>query len=198
MSSIGLVAIRSAKYPNAFLRMDGADVNKHNGGGSGTVNCQFYNQKDPNVNNRLPVASIGNYEVFDLIPLGSRRGAYAIRSLNFPNAFLRIDGSNVHPSQSGSGLVNCQYYSSGDYPTDNSADYEHFIVKEVNERGPNPPYYLIQSGHFQVFLRIDGSNVTFNKAGSGTVNCQVASDSPTIDDLEVFNIIYLTPPSAVA
>jgi hypothetical protein len=199
MNSIGLVAIQSAKFPNVFLRMDGAGVNKHTGGGSGVVNCQYY----PNMHANSPVAIIGNYEVFDLIPLGSRSGAYAIRSLNFPNSFLRMDGSNAHQSKNGSGLVNCQYYSSADYPTDSSTDYEHYLISEsVLATRSNPPYYSIVSGNLDVYLRIDGSKVTsYNKSCSGTVNCQVyPSGSPPsrADDYEVFNIIYLKPPSEVS
>ena len=196
MASIGLVAIQSVRFPNAFLRMNGSGV-QFNDGGSGQVNCQYYSQGG------VPVPNIGNDEVFELIPLGGHAGAYAIRSLNYPNAFLRMDFSNASRSANGSGIVNCQYYSSGDYPTDNSGDYEHFLIAvAVDATASDPAYYSIMSGPFGVFLRIDGSKVTASNAnGSGTVNCQVYSSGTypsSVEEYEVFNIIYLKPPSEVA
>ncbi len=131
MASIALVAIRSVPFQKAFLRMDGSNVTQSEDAGTGTVNCQFY---EPG---RLPIPNIGNNEVFELIPLGelSTGPGYAIRSLNYPQAFLRMDGSDVTQSEgAGSGTVNCQFYATG---------------------GPQ-----------------------------------------SIDDYEVFEIIYLTPPSA--
>ena len=62
MSSIGLVAINSVRFPNAFLRIDGSNVTQSEGAGSGTINCQYY----------LPgttPSSIGDYEVFNIIYL---------------------------------------------------------------------------------------------------------------------------------
>jgi hypothetical protein len=62
---------------------------------------------------------------------------------------------------------------------------------------PNSPVvYYIRSGPFQnVFLRIDGSNVTQSEdAGSGTVNCQYYASGATpgsAQDYELFNIIPL-------
>jgi len=202
MSSIGLVAIQSVMFPNAFLRMGASNVTRSEGGGSGTVNCQYYDQsKGPN----YPSPNIGNDEVFELIPLGglSTGPGYAIRSLNYPQAFLRIDGSNVTQFEgAGSGVVNCQYYSGGSYPQNNSSDDEHFIIASaVLATESHPTYYYIQSGRFQnAFLRIDGSNVTQSEAtGSGTVNCQnyPGTTPSSIEDDEVFNIIYLKPPVSV-
>jgi hypothetical protein len=195
MSSIGLVAIQSVRFPNAFLRMDGSNVTQGAGGGGGTVNCQYY------PSGSYPVPSIGNKEVFDLIPLPGEDAGYAIRSLNYANVFLRMDGSHVTQSEGGgSGTVNCQSYPTGSYPQNNSSDYEHFLIGPVFGEST---YYYIFSGLFQqAFLRIDGSNVTQSQAdGSGTVNCQyyppgASASSP--DDYEVFNIIYLTPPAAVS
>jgi uncharacterized protein YodC (DUF2158 family) len=199
MASIGLVAIQSWKFPNAFLRMDGSNVTQSEGAGSGTVNCQYYDYKA----GQLPIPNIGNDEVFELIPLGelSTGQGFAIHSLNYPQAFLRMDGSNVTQFEgAGSGTVNCQYYSGGAYPQNNSADYEHFIIyKSILAAEPaNPDLYSIVWGqNMQVYLRMDGSNATqFEGAGSGAVNCQYyATGGPqSADDYEVFNIIYLTPP----
>jgi hypothetical protein len=199
MASIALVAIQSARFPQAFLRMDGSGVSQFESGGSGTVNCQFYAQ------GFLPSPNIGYDEVFELIPLGelSTGQGYAIRSLNYPQAFLRIDGSGVTTqSGNGSGTVNCQYYRGGTYPQNNSTDYEHFLIGPPSVLAtPSEPagLYSISSGAFPgVFLRMDASNVNqFESAGSGTVNCQYYNpgDGPSsAADYEVFNIIYLPPP----
>ena len=87
--AIGLVVIQSVAFPNVFLRMDG---------GSGTVNCQYYEQPGGLYQFNYPIPDIGNDEVFELIPLAEIEGGYGgyeIRSLSSPQAFLRIDGSNV-------------------------------------------------------------------------------------------------------
>jgi hypothetical protein len=203
MASIGLVAIQSVRFPNAFLRMGANLVTQTNNNGSGTVNCQYYDQSHgPN----YPTPNIGNSEVFDLIPLGGNPGAYAIRSLAYPQAFLRINGSNVSQRETnGSGTVNCQYYSGGVYPQYNSSDYEHFLIgPAVLRMGPNPEYYFISAGQFShAFLRIDGSALKqFESQGGGTVNCQYysgGSDLPnSVDQYEVFNIIYLSHPNTVS
>jgi hypothetical protein len=122
----------------------------------------------------------------------------AIQSVRFPNAFLRMDGSNVTQFKgAGSGTVNCQYYSSGSLPRNNSSDYEHFIEGiSILSTSSHNNYYNIMSGEFPgVFLRIDGSNVTkFEGAGSGTVNCQFyppGSWPSSTEEFEVFNIISL-------
>jgi uncharacterized protein YodC (DUF2158 family) len=198
MAAIALVAIQSVRFPNAFLRMDGSNVTQSEGGGSGTVNCQFYES------GQLPIPNIGNDEVFELIPLGelSTGPGYAIRSLTRPQAFLRMDGSNVTQFEgAGSGTVNCQYYFGGDYPSNNSSDSEHYIISlSVLATQSHGNYYSIIWGRdTQVFLRMDGSQVTqFEAGGSGTVNCQYygTGGPQSANDYEVFNIIYLTPPSA--
>ena len=195
MASIALVAIESARFSGVFLRMDGSNVTQSEERGSGTVNCQFYAQGFPSPN-------IGNNEVFELIPLGelSTGQGYAIRSLNYPQAFLRMDGSGVTTqSGNGSGTVNCQYYPGGTYPQNNSLDDEHFIIGiSVLATLTEPNLYSIGSGLYPgVFLRMDGSNVNqFEGAGSGTVNCQYYStgNPSSADDYEVFKIIYLQPP----
>ena len=81
------IAIQSVTFSNTqrsvFLRMDGSNVTQYQGGGSGTVNCQFY------APGTLPVPEIGNLEAFELISIAN--AGVAIRSVNFPNAFLRLD-----------------------------------------------------------------------------------------------------------
>jgi hypothetical protein len=99
MASIILVAIQSVRFPSAFLRINGSNVTQSEDGGSGIVNCQFYQQGSvpiPNIGNS---GHIGNIEVFELIAIPEvPNNGFAIRSLNYPSAFLRIDGSNVAQS----------------------------------------------------------------------------------------------------
>jgi len=198
--AIGLVVIQSVAFPNVFLRMDG---------GSGTVNCQYYEQPGGLYQFNYPIPDIGNDEVFELIPLAEIEGGYGgyeIRSLSSPQAFLRIDGSNVTQYDvAGSGTVNCQYYSPGSYPQYYSSDYEHVNIGSYYPSPwfTEPVYYYIQSARFQnSFLRIDGSNVMqFGVTGSGTVNCQYydysMAQTPSGDAWELLNIIYITPPTQV-
>jgi hypothetical protein len=190
--SIGLVAIQSVHFPRAFLRMDGSNVTQFQGEGSGTVNCQFYRDGD------FPIPNIGNNEVFELIPLSGDDLIFGIRSLNYPTAFLRIDGSNVTQFQGGgSGTVNCQYYSSGTYPNEGQTFELLLLGRGVIIQ--NVQYYYIQSGSFlelgNVFVRMDGSKVTqSDPGGSGTVNCQFyAGGTPvSVQDYELFKFIPLT------
>ena len=166
MASIDLVAIQSVHFPTAYLRMDGGKVTAFNGAGSGTVNCQYYGS------GTLPVPSVGNLEVFELIPMSGFSHGYGLRSVNDPGAFLRIDGSQVKASEgAGSGTVNCQYYASGSYPTA-AKDDELLILQEVKV-GSTVAYSIRANPFTNAYLRMDGTNVTaFNGSGSGVVNCQ--------------------------
>jgi hypothetical protein len=179
------IAIQSVNFSNAsrsvFLRMDGSNVTQTQGAGSGTVNCQFY------APGTVPVPEIGNFEAFELISITNVGSA--IRSVNFPNAFLRIDGSGITaPQGAGVGTVNCQYYASGKYPN-SVADYEVFNVTQ------GQPVGSIESAPFpRVFLRMDGSNVNApSGGGSGTVNGQFyLLGRPNIPvEYEALNIIFL-------
>jgi hypothetical protein len=192
INPIRFIAIQSVNFSNTnrsvFLRIDGSNVTQYQGAGSGTVNCQFY------APGTVPVPEIGNLEAFELIDIPNVGSA--IRSVNFSNAFLRLDGSGVTASQgAGVGTVNCQYYSSGTYPNSQS-DWEVFQL--LNLLVSTPAIEDIQSlkstAFPQMFLRIDGSNVTqFQGAGSGTVNGQFyPSGEPNIPaDYETLKIIYL-------
>lgn len=196
--AIALVAIQSVRFPLAYLRMDGSSVTQSEGGGSGVVNCQGYFPL------QYPTPSIGNYEAFELIQLGelSFGQGYAIRSLTFPQAFLRMDGFGVNQFEGGgSGVVNCQYYPSGTYPQNNSSDYEHYIIGLAVLATPSHGnLYSITWGQSQnVYLRMDGSGVVplVNPEGQGRVNCQYYATGTwpqSTEDYEVFKIIYLEPP----
>ena len=109
------VVIRSAQWPNIFVRMDGSDMTKFNSSGGGIVNCQY---------------GAFAYETFffekwcdDMI---------TFRSYTFPHCYIRLDGTEVKSRQgSGSGTctVNCQYY---DDITSPPKDWEKFSVEEYN------------------------------------------------------------------
>jgi hypothetical protein len=183
------IAIQSMNFSNTqrsvFLRMDGSNVTQNEGEGSGTVNCQFY------LPGTLPVPEVGNFEAFELI---STTNATAIRSVTFPNAYLRLDASGVTASQgTGVGTVNCQYYSPGTYPNSQS-EWEIFALVELVQP-PQENISSLESTAFpHVFLRMDGSAVNgFSLEGSGTVNAQFyPSSAPEIPtDYEALNIIYL-------
>jgi hypothetical protein len=136
--------IGSAQFPNVFLRMDGSGVTAFSPTGGGTVNCQ---------------SGHFGWEEFNLVPQSD--GTFAIGSVQFPNVFLRMDGSGVSGfSPTGSGIVNCQF---------GVGPWEKFNL--VPQTGGT---FAIASAQFPgVFLRMDGSAVSgFNPVGSGIVNCQ--------------------------
>ena len=139
-----VVTIQSVEFPNVFLRLDGSGVTKSNAAGVGTVNCQF---------------TAGPYEKFILRAYGPDQ--FSIESLQFPNVFLRMDGSQVtSPQGAGSGTVNGQF---------GAGPFERFVLRQDTDG-----QYTIQSVQFpQAFLRMDGSSVKSPTApGSGVVNAQ--------------------------
>ena len=186
------IAIQSVNFSNAsksvFLRMDGSNVTQYQGAGSGTVNCQFY------APGTVPVPEIGNFEAFELISIPNV--GVAIRSVNFPNAFLRIDGSGITASQgAGVGTVNCQYYSSGTYPNSQS-DWEVFELSNLLGSTTAVQIYNILS-HLRFHVCFCVSMVlmlrSFQGAGSGTVNGQFYPLGRTQHpaDYETLKIIFL-------
>src|SRR5437868_4236332 len=74
----GTVAIASVQFPNVYLRVDGAGVTAHTGSGGVIVNCQF---------------GIGPNEKFLFQPQPD--GTVAFASAQFPNVYLRMDGTGV-------------------------------------------------------------------------------------------------------
>ena len=202
-SPISFVAIQSVHFSNSvdgsvFLRMDGSNVTGP--GEVGTVSCYRY---APGL---LPVPEIGNFEVFELITLPPSgevlpNGGYAIRSVNFPNAFLSLNGLGLTSShRNGAGTVNCQYAPSGWYPPGAPSLAPFLALSMIFEllESPNTAdpasMEVIQSLQSivtpQVFLRmaIDASS------GVSMVNCQWYPPYviPSIDgDYEALKIIYL-------
>lgn len=148
MNSLSNVfTIESVQFPNVYLRMDGRGVTGFSGSGAGTVDCQF---------------TAGPYERFNLQEVPNQENVFAIQSAQFPDVYLRMDGSGVTGfTGSGAGIVNCQF---------TAGPYELFLLQE----DPNTPdVFTIQSVQFPgVYLRMDGSGVTTVGEGAGIVNCQ--------------------------
>jgi hypothetical protein len=104
--------------------LDGSNVTQPNDGGSGTVNCQYYAEGTE------PEPGNGSYEVFQLVPIPGSL-VFAIRSVTFADAYLRLDGSrDTSWRGSGGGIVNCQYYAQGNQPT--SGNTETFYIAAVS------------------------------------------------------------------
>jgi hypothetical protein len=149
-----IVSIASAQFPNVVLRMDGSGVTPSTGSG-GVVNCQF---------------GVGAWEKFRLEPQSD--GTTAIASVQFPDVYLRMDGSGVTKfSAPGGGIVNCQF---------NAGPWEKFRLESHGST------IAIASAQFPgVYLRMDGSGVTkFTAPGGGIVNCQFG-----VGAWEKFNLI---------
>jgi hypothetical protein len=189
------IAIQSVTFSNTqrsvFLRIDGSNVTQFEARGSGTVNCQFY------APGTVPFPGSGNLEALELISIPSVGSV--IRSAAFPNVFLRLDASGVTASQGvGVGTVNCQYYPEGTYPNSQSdwEVFEHIILESTP--GREDVGSLKSSAFPQVFLRMDGSNVTqFEVGGSGTVNGQFypsSGEPKSPNDYETLKIIHLFVP----
>jgi hypothetical protein len=84
-----------------------------------------------------------------------------VQSAQFPNVFLRIDGSKVtQPSSAGSGIVNCQF---------GARSWEQFLLIANADNTVS-----LESSHWNnVYLRMDGNGVTEPTGpGGGLVNCQ--------------------------
>ena len=155
--------IRSAAYPNVYMRMDSSKVTGFNGAGSGTINCQYYGPGSE------PQSEAGNDEVFFLIPISD--GVFAIRSIISANSFLRMDGSAVTAfNVNGSGTVNCQYYPQGTLPQVARGNDEVFELVAI----PDSPAFAIRSISYpNAYLRLAAAEVTSRRGnGAGAVNCQ--------------------------
>ncbi|QQG27266.1 hypothetical protein JFY74_14280 [Pectobacterium carotovorum] len=150
--------IESVNFENVFLRIDGSGSNQQNSAGFGTVNAQY--------------GPPGEYEKFSIET--GENNISRIRSLAFPNVYLRLDGNNVNENiYSGSGIVNCQYTPPG--------PWDRFYIEKNSEEN-----FTIRSVQFpDVYLRLDGSNIDkFNPNGAGVVNGQYTPPGPW----EIFKI----------
>jgi phospholipase C len=85
----------------------------------------------------------------------------AIRSAQFPNVHLRMDGNGVTAlTGSGGGTVNCQFGAHA---------WEQFTLEQQSDGTVT----IASSAFPNVHLRMDGNGVTATTgSGGGTVNCQ--------------------------
>jgi hypothetical protein len=142
-----VVSIASAYFNNVYLRLDGSAVTQFAAAGGGTVNSQF---------------GSGSWERVRI--LAQADGTVAIRSAEFPNVYVRMDGRDATQFDSaGRGVVNCQY---------GVGAWERFWLQNNSDGTVS-----FRSAQFaDAYLRLDGSGVSqFNAAGGGKVNCQVGS-----------------------
>lgn len=94
---------------------------------------------------------------------------YSLKSLAFPDVYLRCDGSGV-VNRSQNGTVNCQYRPTGVYEA-------YFIrPREVSPSLALKTTYLValESAYWTgVYIRMDGGGMSgFIAPGGGVVNCQ--------------------------
>ena len=95
----------------------------------------------------------------------------SLRSVAFPNVYVRCDGSGVTEHvPSGGGTVNCQYKPPG------PGEKFYICPVEVTPSLAAESHYKveIQSASFSdVFIRLDGRGMShFDGNGGGLVNCQ--------------------------
>ena len=119
-----IYVIMSVVWAEIALRLNGKGMTGFNSSGSGSVNGQYG-------------SGIGAYEHFifgqsDSEAISIQNNVeYYIRSVYFTKSYLRMDGRGVtHPKGSGSGIVDCQYYTS---PSDVFPEngFELFTLKEL-------------------------------------------------------------------
>ena len=139
-----ILRIRSAHFPNVYLRADGSGITSFSSSGGGVVNCQY---------------GAGAWEQWraDRQP----DGTFGLLSVQWPNRYLRLDGRGITaPRGSGGGVVNLQI---------GVGAWEKFRI-EWQEDGT----YAIASVQFPgVYVRADGTGVTrFLGSGGGVVNAQ--------------------------
>lgn len=102
----------------------------------------------------------------------------SLRSVNFPDVYLRCDGTGVvQYKPAGGGTVNCQYKP--------PKDWEKFYIYPVEMAPSLAPQSMrtykvvIESAHFRnVFIRMDSQGMSQSMGpGGGEVNCQYTAKS---------------------
>lgn len=102
----------------------------------------------------------------------------SLRSVNFPDVYLRCDGTGVvQYKPAGGGTVNCQYKP--------PKDWEKFYIYPVEMAPSLAPQstrtykVVIESAHFRnVFIRMDSQGMSQSMGpGGGEVNCQYTAKS---------------------
>jgi len=135
----GTTGIQNNNWPNRFVRSDGTNVNAQYGQGpwetwilqkqnDGTYciqNNAFPCWLSLNANSCSTMTGPGcgtvicqpacqAWEHFNIVPAN---GALGIQSVQWPNVWLRMDGSGITSSQgNGGGIVNAQWYPNGQLP----------------------------------------------------------------------------------
>jgi hypothetical protein len=140
------ISIRSAIFPNCYLRMDGTGIKAYADKGAGRVDCQTF---------------AGPMETLMIHVSDDKPNEFSIGSSYFENVYLRMDASTfTQASTNGGGVVNCQY---------GSKEWEKFRFV------PQPDgTKAIESIHFPgKFLRMDGTEKA-KPEGYGGVNCQTS------------------------
>lgn len=93
-----VVALRNVFWNSTWVRMDSQGMDRPAGPGGGQVNCQHASTEAK------------RWEAFTI--KAQERGV-SFQSLQWPNIYIRMDGGSVHQyTESGGGMVNCQYYNS--------------------------------------------------------------------------------------
>jgi phospholipase C len=119
--SNGTFCIRANDNNNVYLSFDGSGCTAPNGSGCGIVSAIYSTDN-----------SCSGKEAFRFINLYN--GKYGIASDWQPQAYLRLNGSNISsPQSNGGGVVNGQYYAPGTLP----ANWELFTIS-TNLNYPTP------------------------------------------------------------
>ena len=153
--------LESVQFPNVYIRCAGSGVDHENSPG-GVINCQYI---------------AGPYERFYIYPVEvtpslALEQAYvvAIRSVQFPNANVHLNGASMsHAEPQGGGVVNCQFSGL-------SVSRSEAFLLGTKVDG----HYHFRSEEFSnCYIRLDGRGVTkFTGPGGGTVNCQYGYAGP--------------------
>ena len=100
----------------------------------------------------------------------------SLRSVNFPDVYLRCDGTGlVQFKAAGGGTVNCQYK-----PPKHKESFYIYPAEMAPSLAPQTTYkVVIESAQFRnVFIRMDSKGMSqFKGPGGGKVNCQFTTRS---------------------
>ena len=88
MNGMKIKSIRSARFPNVYLRCDGKEATEPTVGGAGIVNCQY---KPPDLCERYFVYPV---EMTPSLALHSTC-TVVIESAHFRNVFIRMDSKGM-------------------------------------------------------------------------------------------------------
>ena len=159
MNGLKKASLRSAEFPNVYLRCDGTGVTHFEEPGGGTVNCQY-----------KPPSSWESFYIYpvEMAPSSALQTTdykVAIESVKFRHVFIRMDSQGMsHFIYTGVGQVNCQFTTSS---------WESYFLRQ--ETSDAVSFRSVQFPH--LYIRLDGSGVdSWSSSGSGTVNCQYYDD----------------------